>query len=93
MERMLDAPEQEHPAAEQPQRRLARFEWLHTLQASSTRRALLLTALGGLLIAGVVTVVPIGGSRPVGWPATSTRCRAPAPRATKRSTTPPAVTA
>ncbi|EUA43759.1 hypothetical protein I552_8506 [Mycobacterium xenopi 3993] len=61
---MLDAPEQEHPAAEQPQRRLARFEWLHTLQASSTRRALLLTALGGLLIAGVVTVVPIGGSRP-----------------------------
>ena len=32
-----------------------------TLQASATRRALLLTALGGLLIAGLVTALPIGG--------------------------------
>jgi predicted heme/steroid binding protein len=61
MERMLDAAEQEHPAADQPKQRLARFEWRHALHASSTRRALLLTALGGLLIAGVVTVAPIGG--------------------------------
>ncbi|MGI9162654.1 MAG: septum formation family protein [Mycobacterium sp.] len=33
---------------------------LRTLQATSTRRALLLTALGGLLIAGVVTALPFG---------------------------------
>ena len=32
-----------------------------SLQASATRRALLLTALGGLLIAGLVTALPIGG--------------------------------
>jgi predicted heme/steroid binding protein len=64
MERMLDAPEREHPTAEQPKHWLARFDWLQSLHASSTRRALLLTALGGLLIAGVVTVAPIGGSRP-----------------------------
>ena len=31
-----------------------------TLQAKSTRRALLLTALGGLLIAGVTIVLPAG---------------------------------
>ena len=40
-------------------------EWLGSLngslQASATRRALLLTALGGLLIAGLVTALPIGG--------------------------------
>ena len=48
-----------------PRRRLPRVEWLSalngTLQASATRRALLLTALGGLLIAGLVTALPIGG--------------------------------
>ena len=33
---------------------------LRALQATSTRRALLLTALGGLLIAGVVTALPFG---------------------------------
>jgi predicted heme/steroid binding protein len=52
--------------ADRPQgRRLPRFEWMTsvhgTLQASATRRALLLTALGGLLIAGLVTALPIGG--------------------------------
>lgn len=36
----------------------ARGPWWRTLQSSSTRRALLLTALGGLLIAGVITVLP-----------------------------------
>ena len=36
-----------------------RFAWLKTLQAGSTRRALLLTALGGLLIAGLLTALPI----------------------------------
>ena len=39
-----------------PERRPTR--WWHSLQAESTRRALLLTALGGLLIAGVITALP-----------------------------------
>jgi predicted heme/steroid binding protein len=60
----------DHDAAEaspveRPKRRLLRPEWFDslngTLQASATRRALLLTALGGLLIAGLVTALPIGG--------------------------------
>lgn len=38
-----------------------RTGWRRTLQASSTRRILALTALGGLLIAGVVTALPVGG--------------------------------
>ena len=46
-------------------RRRLRVEWVNSLngslQASATRRALLLTALGGLLIAGLVTALPIGG--------------------------------
>ncbi|ULP36596.1 septum formation family protein [Mycolicibacterium rufum] len=32
--------------------------WWRSLQAESTRRALLLTALGGLLIAGIITALP-----------------------------------
>jgi predicted heme/steroid binding protein len=32
--------------------------WWHSLQAEGTRRALLLTALGGLLIAGLITALP-----------------------------------
>lgn len=39
---------------------------LGTLQATSTRRALLLTALGGLLIAGVVTALPFGARSALG---------------------------
>src|SRR4030088_2066351 len=35
-----------------------------SLQASATRRALLLTALGGLLIAGLVTALPAVGTGP-----------------------------
>jgi hypothetical protein len=66
---MLHESEQsvEHDAGpvDRPRRRLPRAEWLTTLQgtlqASATRRALLLTALGGLLIAGLVTALPIGG--------------------------------
>ncbi|BBX64101.1 putative membrane protein [Mycobacterium saskatchewanense] len=46
--------------AEQP----AGFQWSHSLQARATRRALLLTALGGLLIAGLVTAIPVGGTGP-----------------------------
>jgi hypothetical protein len=64
MERMSEAPVKEisdasspADAAEQP---LAGFQSPRTLQATATRRALLLTALGGLLIAGLVTAIPFG---------------------------------
>ena len=42
----------------------AGFRWPRGLQATATRRALLLTALGGLLIAGLVTAVPAVGTGP-----------------------------
>lgn len=61
---MVYAPEQEHPLADRPTERPGRFGWLHTLRASSTRRALLLTALGGLLIAGLITAFPINDGAP-----------------------------
>ena len=61
MERMLDAPERavfldeaEHPTP--------KVTWWRSLHATSTRRALLLTALGGLLIAGVLTALPSEGN-------------------------------
>ncbi|OBH01860.1 MULTISPECIES: septum formation family protein [unclassified Mycobacterium] len=64
MEPMSQAPETEAPQAstaapEQPQ---AGFRWPRSLQAQATRRALLLTALGALLIAGLVTALPVGGT-------------------------------
>jgi predicted heme/steroid binding protein len=62
MERMSEAPQQHDSPADQPQP--ARFRWLRTLHASATRRALLLTALGGLLIAGLITALPIDGEGP-----------------------------
>lgn len=40
------------------------FRWPRGLQASATRRGLLLTALGGLLIAGLVTALPSVGTGP-----------------------------
>lgn len=40
------------------------FRWPHSLQASATRRGLLLTALGALLIAGLVTALPAVGTGP-----------------------------
>jgi len=59
---MLEAPERERLLADshtgegdQPSQRVA---WWQSLQAASTRRALLLTALGGLLIAGFITAMP-----------------------------------
>jgi predicted heme/steroid binding protein len=62
---MLHGSEQDKSPTDRLGRRLPRVEWLTTLQgtlqASATRRALLLTALGGLLIAGLVTALPIGG--------------------------------
>ncbi|MEZ0363534.1 septum formation family protein [Mycobacterium sp. pUA109] len=62
---MSQEADQEDRPPDPPPRRSARFAWLHTLQATSTRRALLLTALGGLLIAGVVTAVPMDDSGPL----------------------------
>lgn len=57
MVQLSERPPVEDPesGAQQPRRR---FGGLH---ATSTRRVLLLTALGGLLIAGTVTALPIGG--------------------------------
>ncbi len=59
---MLEAPERERLLADshngedgQPSERVA---WWQSLHATSTRRALLLTALGGLLIAGLITALP-----------------------------------
>ncbi|MHA7648852.1 septum formation family protein [Mycobacterium sp. ML4] len=57
---------QESPAAgatasQQPSRG---FRWPRSLQASATRRGLLLTALGALLIAGLVTALPAVGTGP-----------------------------
>ena len=60
MERMLEAPERPEGAESltdaepQPSQRA----WWQSLQAAPTRRALLLTALGGLLIAGLITAIP-----------------------------------
>lgn len=47
--------------ADQARSPAARVSWRRARRAASTRRALLLTALGGLLVAGVVTAVPAGG--------------------------------
>jgi predicted heme/steroid binding protein len=60
MEPMLDAPteavELGVPAEQSPKR----APWWQSLQATPTRRGLLLTALGGLLIAGLITALPGG---------------------------------
>jgi predicted heme/steroid binding protein len=68
MERMLDTPETNvspaSPAAEDAVQQLAGHQWPRAFQAAATRRALLLFALGGLLIAGLVTAIPVGGSGP-----------------------------
>ncbi|SPM33913.1 membrane protein [Mycobacterium rhizamassiliense] len=57
------------PPAGKAQRSTAGFGWPNTLQAAATRRALLLTALGGLLIAGLVTAIPVdsNGGRLAGY--------------------------
>lgn len=53
--------EEAAPASESPESSRG-FRWPRGLQATATRRALLLTALGALLIAGLVTVLPSVGS-------------------------------
>ncbi len=59
---MLEAPEREQLLADshngEDARSSGRVAWWQSLQAASTRRALLLTALGGLLIAGFITAMP-----------------------------------
>jgi predicted heme/steroid binding protein len=68
MDPMLDSPETEvspaSPTADAAEQPLAGFQWPRALQATATRRALLLFALGGLLIAGLVTAIPVGGGGP-----------------------------
>ena len=63
---MSDTLETEVSPASQPadeaEQSLAGFQRPRTLQATATRRALLLTALGGLLIAGLVTAIPVVGT-------------------------------
>src|SRR6185369_2326362 len=62
MERMLEAPERLKDSALLAEREdgqpADRMAWWQSLHATSTRRALLLTALGGLLIAGLITALP-----------------------------------
>jgi predicted heme/steroid binding protein len=58
MERMLDAPERVELPADEAKHPTPKAAWWRSLHATSTRRALLLTALGGLLIAGVLTALP-----------------------------------
>jgi predicted heme/steroid binding protein len=67
MDPMLDAPDREDLLAESD-RRSDSTAWWQSLQAASTRRGLLLTALGGLLIAGLITALPAGedGKSPIG---------------------------
>ncbi|OBK57921.1 hypothetical protein A5653_09225 [Mycobacterium colombiense] len=72
MERMSQAPEKELSEARENRAvestdessglQPSAFGWPRSLQARATRRALLLTALGGLLIAGLVTAIPVGGA-------------------------------
>ena len=67
MESMLQLSERDETAADQPDEELAeRRIPSRTLNATSARRALMLTALGGLLIAGVVTALPTDKAGPLG---------------------------
>jgi len=67
MESMLQLSELDETAAEQPEpESVPSRTFIGTLHATSTRRVLMLTALGGLLIAGVVTALPIGENGPLG---------------------------
>ncbi len=55
---MAEGPENMHDESGEGPGTAPSTRWWHSLQAESTRRALLLTALGGLLIAGVITAMP-----------------------------------
>ncbi|MGZ8746146.1 MAG: septum formation family protein [Mycobacterium sp.] len=58
MEQMSEAPTVEYPSADEAGKSSPRASLWRSLQAAPTRRALLLTALGGLLIAGLITAIP-----------------------------------
>ncbi|AYE98348.1 hypothetical protein C0J29_29775 [Mycobacterium paragordonae] len=58
----LQAPDATEPP--EPSEPSEGFRWPRSLQASATRRGLLLTALGALLIAGLVTALPAVGTGP-----------------------------
>ena len=60
MEAMPDESTGDQTRPDQPESVSSRSGWLRTLKATSARRALLLTALGGLLIAGLTTALPFG---------------------------------
>ena len=64
---MLDLPSATEPGVDDAERPPSKPPWWRSLQSDGTRRALLLTALGGLLIAGLVTALPRGadGSSPL----------------------------
>lgn len=67
MEPMLQAPDRDDAPGDDDSVSPARRPWWKSLQSNSTRRGLLLTALGGLLIAGTVTALPAGpGKGPIG---------------------------
>ena len=65
---MLDAPERTEQVAAEAKPPPAAAPWWRSVHASSTTRGLLLTALGGLLIAGLITAIPPGpdGKGPMG---------------------------
>jgi len=65
MEAMLQRSERDETTAEQPEPTPGKRGWLGAFHATATRRALLLTALGALLIAGVATVVPMSSKGPL----------------------------
>ncbi|WP_407687840.1 septum formation family protein [Mycobacterium sp. HUMS_1102779] len=63
MEQMSEAPVPEAPeSSDSPGPGWPRT--LRAVRARATRRGLLLTALGGLMIAGLVTAIPVGGTGP-----------------------------
>ncbi|MFW3113711.1 hypothetical protein MHAE_08058 [Mycobacterium haemophilum DSM 44634] len=71
MDEMLDAPEEEPALADdltgEAEPPPVEFPWpsaVQAVQARATRRGLLLTALGGLLIGGLVTAIPTVGTGP-----------------------------
>jgi hypothetical protein len=67
MEAMLQLSERDQTTPEHPEpESVSRRGVGGALQATSTRRALMLTALGALLIAGIVTAAPIGERGPLG---------------------------
>ncbi len=55
---MSEAPTVEYRLPDVDKQSSPRASWWRSLQAEATRRALLLTALGGLLIAGLITALP-----------------------------------